>query len=88
MLFILSLYIYIHNLFALQGGSPQLGMEFNQTGGPMQAERGSPWIPGLRDNTTGAQNLPGPPSFMAGQMGPTSQAPRPPAVSSIYNITI
>ncbi|WOH03402.1 hypothetical protein DCAR_0622799 [Daucus carota subsp. sativus] len=65
-----------------QGGSPQLGMEFNQTGGPMQAERGSPWIPGLRDNTTGAQNLPGPPSFMAGQMGPTSQAPRPPALSS------
>ncbi|KAK1351486.1 hypothetical protein POM88_054323 [Heracleum sosnowskyi] len=65
-----------------QGGSPHLGMEFNQTGGPMQAERGSSWIPGLRDNTTGTQNIPGPPSFMAGQMGPASQPPRPPALSS------
>ncbi|KAK1372058.1 cleavage stimulating factor 64 [Heracleum sosnowskyi] len=65
-----------------QGGSPHLGMEFNQTGGPMQAERGSSWIPGLRENTTGTQNIPGPPSFMAGQMGPASQLPRPPALSS------
>lgn len=61
-------------------------MEFNQTGGPMQAERGSSWIPGLRDNTTGTQNIPGPPSFMASQMGPASQPPRPPAVSYIYNL--
>lgn len=52
----------------------------------MQAERGSSWIPGLRDNTTGTQNIPGPPSFMAGQMGPSSQPPRPPAVSYIYNL--
>lgn len=54
----------------------------------MQAERGSSWIPGLRDNTTGTQNIPGPPSFMTGQMGPPSQPPRPPAVSSVPLSTV
>lgn len=64
-----SLFIYNKFMF-FAGGSPHVGMEFNQIGGPMQAERGSSWIPGLRDNTTGTQNIPGPPSYMAGQMGP------------------
>lgn len=58
-----------------QGGGSHLGME-RQVGSSMQAERGSSWIPGLRENTTGTQ-LP----FIAGQMGPGSQPIRPPPLT-------
>lgn len=48
----------------------------------MQAERTSSWIPGLRENTTGTQHVPGPPPFMGGgQVGPGSQPPRPPPLT-------
>ncbi|KAL2543835.1 hydroxyproline-rich glycoprotein family protein [Forsythia ovata] len=61
-----------------QGGGPQLGMEFSQIGSSKQTDRGSPWMPGLTENTTG--QLPGPPMF-PGQMGPGNQPPRPPSLT-------
>ncbi|KAH0674331.1 hypothetical protein AABB24_006690 [Solanum stoloniferum] len=62
-----------------QMGGSHLRPEFNQVGNSMQADRGSPWIPSLPENTSGTQ-LPGPPSFPA-QMGPGNQPPRPGALS-------
>ncbi|XP_055827831.1 cleavage stimulating factor 64 [Solanum dulcamara] len=57
-----------------QMGGSHLRPEFNQVGSSMQADRVSPWIPGLPENTSGTQ-LPGPPSFPA-QMGPSNQPSR------------
>ncbi|TMW90674.1 hypothetical protein EJD97_015403 [Solanum chilense] len=62
-----------------QMGGSHLRPEFNQVGNSMQADRGSPWIPSLPENTSGTQ-LPGPSSFPA-QMGPGSQPPRAGALS-------
>ncbi|CAI9755383.1 unnamed protein product [Fraxinus pennsylvanica] len=62
-----------------QGGGSQLGMEFSQSGSTKQTDRGSPWIPGLPENTTGTQ-LPGPLMF-PGQINPSNQPPRPPSLS-------
>lgn len=61
-------------------GGSHLRPEFNQVGSSMQADRGSPWIPGLPENSSGTQ-LPGPPPFPA-QMGPNNQPSRPGAVIS------
>lgn len=57
-------------------------MEFGQAGSSMQGERGSGWMPGLQENTTGGTQFPGPPPAFAppGQMGPGNQAPHPPPV--------
>ncbi|MCD7451794.1 hypothetical protein HAX54_013443 [Datura stramonium] len=57
-----------------QMGGSHLRPEFNQVGSSMQADRVSPWIPSLPENTSGTQ-LPGPPSFPA-QMGPGTQPSR------------
>ncbi|KAK3406033.1 hypothetical protein EUGRSUZ_K02226 [Eucalyptus grandis] len=62
-----------------QGGGSHSGIEFShQSGGPMQVDRGSSWMPGLPDN---ASQLPGPPPVVTGQMGQGSQPPRPAALS-------
>ncbi|CAN4086709.1 unnamed protein product [Withania somnifera] len=62
-----------------QMGGLHMRPEFNQVGSSMQADRVSPWIPSLPENTSGTQ-LPGPPSFPA-QMGPSNQPSRPAALS-------
>ncbi|XP_059303374.1 cleavage stimulating factor 64 [Lycium ferocissimum] len=62
-----------------QMGGSHLRPEFNQVGSSMQADRASPWIPSLPENTSGTQ-LPGPPSFPA-QMAPSNQPSRPAALS-------
>ncbi|KAJ8553436.1 hypothetical protein K7X08_024114 [Anisodus acutangulus] len=62
-----------------QMGGSHLRPEFNQVGSSMQADRVSPWIPSVPENTSGTQ-LPGPPSFPA-QMGPNNQPSRPAALS-------
>lgn len=54
-------------------------MEINQ----VQADRGSPWITGLR-GTTGTQYLPGTPQYGGGQIGPGSHPHRPQSV--IYTV--
>ncbi|KAM7475355.1 hypothetical protein LguiB_022598 [Lonicera macranthoides] len=66
-----------------QGGGSHSGMEFGQAGSSMQGERGSGWMPGLQENTTGGTQFPGPPPALAppGQMGPGNQAPRPPPLT-------
>ncbi|KAK4428090.1 Cleavage stimulating factor 64 [Sesamum alatum] len=61
-----------------QGGSPHLGMDFNQAGSSKQTDRGSNWTPGLPENALAQP--PGPPSF-AGQVGPSNQAPRGPPLT-------
>ncbi|KAM7471131.1 hypothetical protein LguiA_009314 [Lonicera macranthoides] len=65
------------------GGGSHSGMEFGQAGSSMQGERGSGWMPGLQENTTGGTQFPGPPPALAppGQMGPGNQAPRPPPLT-------
>ncbi|CAA3005646.1 cleavage stimulating factor 64 [Olea europaea subsp. europaea] len=63
----------------LYQGGPQLGTEFSQVGSSKQTDRGSPWMPGLPDNTSGT-HLSGP-SLFSGQMGPGNQPPRPPSLS-------
>ncbi|XP_022881161.1 leucine-rich repeat extensin-like protein 5 [Olea europaea var. sylvestris] len=63
----------------LYQGGPQLGTEFSQVGSSKQTDRGSPWMPGLPDNTSGT-HLSGP-SLFPGQMGPGNQPPRPPSLS-------
>ncbi|KAM3268706.1 proline-rich proteoglycan 2 [Capsicum chacoense] len=62
-----------------QMGGSHLRPEFNQGGSSMQADRVSPWIPSLPENTSGTQ-LPGPPSFPA-QMGPSNPPSRPTSLS-------
>ncbi|KAK9278324.1 hypothetical protein L1049_027889 [Liquidambar formosana] len=65
-----------------QVGGSHLGSEFgNPVGSSMQVERGSSWMPGPPENTTGAQ-LPAPPPFVPGQMGPGNQPARPQPLSS------
>lgn len=65
-----------HQPTPYQGGSPHMRMEFNQ----VQADRGSPWITGLRD-TTGTQVLPGTPQYGGGQIGPGGHPHRPQSLS-------
>ncbi|XP_030460028.1 cleavage stimulating factor 64 isoform X2 [Syzygium oleosum] len=62
-----------------QGGGSHPGIEFShQSGGPMQVDRGSSWMPGLSDNPP---QLPGPPPVVPGQMSQGSQPPRPATLS-------
>ncbi|KAL0441541.1 UNVERIFIED_CONTAM: Cleavage stimulating factor 64 [Sesamum radiatum] len=61
-----------------QGGSPHLGMDFNQAGSSKQTDRGSNWTPGLAENAM--VQPPGPPSFGA-QVGPSNQPPRGPPLT-------
>lgn len=61
-------------------GGSHLRPEFHQVGSSMQADRVSPRIPSLPENTSGT-HLPGPPPF-PGQMGPSNQPSRPTAVIS------
>lgn len=57
-------------------------MEFRQTGSSTQGERGSTWIPGLQENTTGTQQLQAPaPPFIPGLMGSNSQPSQSPTVN-------
>ncbi|KAL3512246.1 hypothetical protein ACH5RR_024963 [Cinchona calisaya] len=62
-----------------QVGGSHLGPDFNQIGSSNQADRGSPWAPGLQESTSGAQ-LPGPLQF-PGQMVPGNQPTRPPSLT-------
>ncbi|KAF9588585.1 hypothetical protein IFM89_013437 [Coptis chinensis] len=63
-----------------QGGS-HVGMDINnQAGSSMHVDRAS-WMPGPPENATGGTQLPGP-SPLPGQMGPGSQPPRPPQMTS------
>ncbi|KAK4395258.1 Cleavage stimulating factor 64 [Sesamum angolense] len=61
-----------------QGGSPHLGMDFNQAGSSKQTDRGSNWTPGLAENAI--VQPPGPSSFGA-QVGPSNQPPRGPPLT-------
>ncbi|XP_027126917.2 uncharacterized protein [Coffea arabica] len=63
-----------------QVGSSQLGTDFNQIASSNQADRGSPWIPGMKQESASAAQLSGPPQF-PGQMGPGNQQPRPPSLT-------
>ncbi|XP_009614575.1 cleavage stimulating factor 64-like isoform X1 [Nicotiana tomentosiformis] len=62
-----------------QMGGSHLRPEFHQVGSSMQADRVSPRIPSLPENTSGT-HLPGPPPFPV-QMGPSNQPSRPTALS-------
>ncbi|XP_043691127.1 cleavage stimulating factor 64 [Telopea speciosissima] len=63
-----------------QAGGSHLASDFgNQAGGSLQMERGTSWMTGPPDNATGVQ-VAGPPP-LPGQMGPTSQLPRPPQLT-------
>lgn len=76
------------NILWPQGGSPHMGMDFNQVGSSKQTDRGSHWTPGLPENTIGqlpGVQIPGPPPSFGSQVGPSNQPPRPaPVIYSCF----
>ncbi|KAL3529278.1 hypothetical protein ACH5RR_008600 [Cinchona calisaya] len=63
-----------------QVGGSQLGTDFNQIVSSNQADRGSPWVSGIKQESTSGGQLPGLPQF-PGLMGPGNQLSQSPSLT-------